>query len=175
MRIKTGHIEPFWNESYKNFNYVKQPITNHEVSDWQSQGYDYVKSFTGWMYDNRNPMPNYLDKFNQFGLKNQVYCFYLMKTLEIMPIHSDKYLRYIELFNADPSKVYRILLMLEDWKSGHYLEIDGKGYVNWKQGDWFMWNHDVPHAASNIGTEPRYTLQITGELVEQSFTEHPLV
>ena len=25
-----------------------------------------------------------------------------------------------------------------------------------------MWQADVPHAASNIGTEDRYTLQITG-------------
>lgn len=164
MKTKIGHIEPFWDDGFKNFAYVKQPITNHEVSDWQSKGYDYVKSFTGWMYDNTNVMPNYVEKFKLFGLKNQVYCFYKMKTLEIMPIHSDKYLRYIKLFDANPSNVFRILVMLEDWKSGHYLELDGKAYVNWQAGDYFMWNADVPHAASNIGIEDRYTLQITGEL-----------
>ena len=166
MNFELGHIEPFWDESYKNYAYVKQPITNHETSDWEHQGYDYVKSFTGWMYDNKNPMPDYIDKFNVFGLKNQTYCFYKMKTLEIMPIHSDRYLRYIELFNADPQKVCRVLVMLEDWKSGHYLEIDSKAYVNWKKGDWFMWSADVPHAAGNIGIEDRYTLQITGEKID---------
>jgi hypothetical protein len=164
--IRFGHIEPFWDEGFKNFPYVKQPITNHEVSDWQKQGYDHVKSFTGWMYDNRSPMPDYIDSFNVFGLKNQVYCFYKMKTLEIMPVHSDQYLRYIDVFKADPKKVCRVLVMLEDWKPGHYLEIDSVGYVNWKKGDWFLWQSDVPHAASNIGVEDRYTIQITGELIE---------
>ncbi len=165
MKYWTGHVTPVWDEEYKNYSYVKQPITNHEVSDWESQGYDYVKSFTGWMYDNRNPMPAWISSLDKsFGLKNQTYCFYRMKTLEIMPIHTDKYLRYIQVFNADPSKVCRALLMLEDWKSGHYLELDGRGFVNWKKGDWFMWKTDCPHAASNIGVEDRYTLQITGEL-----------
>jgi hypothetical protein len=82
-----------------------------------------------------------------------------------MPIHSDKYLRYAQLFNTNPEKVCRVLVMLEDWKSGHYLEIDGRGFVNWTAGDWFMWAADVPHAASNIGIEDRYTLQITGEML----------
>lgn len=164
--IKLGHIEPFWDDGFKNFSYVKQPITNHEVSDWHRQGYDYVKSFTGWMYDNRNPMPDYMNKFDVFGLKNQVYCFYKMKTLEIMPVHTDKYLRYADVFNSNPLNVCRILVMLEDWKSGHYLEVNGKGYVNWLKGDWFLWQADVAHAASNIGIEDRYTLQITGELIE---------
>jgi hypothetical protein len=52
--------------------------------------------------------------------------------------------------------------MLEDWKPGHYLEIDGVGVVNWVAGDYFMWESNVPHAAANIGIEDRYTLQITG-------------
>ena len=166
MKYALGHIDPFWNDSYKNFQYEKQPITNHEVSDWQAQGYDYVKSFTGWMYDNRNPMPDWVSGFgDKFNLRNQVYCFYKMTTLEIMPVHADKYLRYVQLFNAVPTNVCRVLVMLEDWKSGHYLELNGKGYVNWSAGDWFMWKADVPHAASNIGVEDRYTLQITGEML----------
>lgn len=166
MNYKTGHIDPWWGNDYKSFRYVKQPITNHEVSSWEADGYDYVKSFTGWMYDSRNPMPAYIDKFTDlFGLKNQTYCFYKMKTLEIMPVHSDKYLRYVQLFDAVPENVCRVLVMLEDWQSGHYLEVDGYGIVNWKSGDWFMWQANVPHAASNIGIEDRYTLQITGELI----------
>ena len=45
---------------------------------------------------------------------------------------------------------------------GHYFEFDGEAVANWKAGDYVMWQADVPHAASNIGTEDRYTLQITG-------------
>jgi nitrite reductase/ring-hydroxylating ferredoxin subunit len=55
--------------------------------------------------------------------------------------------------------------MMEDWKPGHYLEVSGKGFVNWGAGDYFMWKNFCPHAAANIGIEDRYTLQITGELI----------
>ncbi len=51
---------------------------------------------------------------------------------------------------------------MEDWKSGHYFEIDNKPFVDWKAGDWVWWKGTVPHSASNIGVETRYTLQLTG-------------
>ena len=165
MNYYTGHINKFWDNEFKDFTYIKQPVTDQEVHEWKTMGYDCVKSFTGMMYDNKNPMPNWTHKFNNmFGLKNQTYNFYKMQTLEIMPVHKDHYRSYVKIFNADPANVCRVLIMLEDWKPGHYLEIDGKGYVNWTAGDFFFWKYDVPHAASNIGIEPRYTLQITGEL-----------
>ncbi len=164
MKYKTGHIEKFWDDSFKNFDYIRQPISENEIITWRSQGYDVVKSFSGSMYNNSNPLPDWIHKFeNLFGLKNQTYNFYKMKTLEIMPVHSDHYNTYIKLFNADFYSVCRVLVMLEDWKSGHYLEIDGRAFVNWKAGDYYIWENECPHAASNIGIEDRYTLQITGE------------
>ncbi|NBP57808.1 hypothetical protein EBU71_14980, partial [bacterium] len=163
MIYTTGHIEPFWDESFKNFSYSKKEIEKSEIDTWVSQGYDYVKSFSGSLYSNNNPMPSWVSNLdNHFGLKNQTYCFYVMKTLEIMPTHTDKYHRYQELFNCPANKVYRVILMLEDWKPGHYFEMAGKGYVNWRAGDYFKWNNDCPHGSANIGIENRYTLQITG-------------
>ena len=55
-------------------------------------------------------------------------------------------------------------MLLEDWKPGHYLEVNGKPYVNWLAGKTVEWYYDVPHMAANIGLEDRYTLQITGHL-----------
>jgi hypothetical protein len=160
-----GHIDKFWNDEFKNFNYVKQPITDVEKNIWISQGYTGVKSFTGSMYDSRNPMPLWISKFdNLFGLKNQTYTFYKMSTLEIMPLHNDHFSTYVKLFNSELENVHRVVVMLEDWKSGHYLEVDKVGIINWSAGDYVIWNHDCQHAASNIGIEDRYTLQITGEL-----------
>jgi hypothetical protein len=158
-----GHIDPFWTDDFKNFTYTNQPITEDEVNTWKSQGYDYVKSYTGDMYDNRNPMPEWTKKFSEiFNLREQTYTFYRMKTLSIMPNHTDAFNRYINLTGCEYDNVRRIILMLEDWKPGHYFEIDGVGVVNWKAGDWYMWHGDVSHAASNIGIDDRYTLQITG-------------
>lgn len=163
---KRGHIGRFWDSnSFKEFDYVRQPITQEEVDEWVSKGYDYVKSFTGTMYDSRNVMPDWVQSlkgvFHQYD--KMTFTFYKMSTLEIMPEHSDHYRTYIKLFNPKIKNIRRILVMLEDWKPGHYLEIDGVGITNWVAGDYFIWKTDCPHAAANIGVEDRYTLQITCE------------
>jgi hypothetical protein len=98
---KRGHFGRFWDlNEFKKFDYVRQSISNEEVADWISKGYDYVKSFTGQMYDNRNPMPDWVHNFK--GLfhtyKNMTFTFYKMSTLEIMPEHSDHYRTYIKMF-----------------------------------------------------------------------------
>ena len=81
----------------------------------------------------------------------------------MFPIHQDHFISYKKLFNiTDTSKIWRCIVFMEDWKSGHYFEIDGQPVVNWKKGDYVMWNNDVPHYAGNFGLEPRYTMQITG-------------
>lgn len=163
-KFSRGHIGKWWEANdYKNLNYIKQPVTIEEENDWKNKGYDYVKSFTGWMYDSRNPMPNFVNSFESiFPLKKLSYTFYKMKTLEIMPEHVDHFRTYIKLTGANYKQIKRVLIMLENWKPGHYLEIAGKGITDWIAGDYFIWDSDVPHAASNIGVEDRYTLQITG-------------
>lgn len=168
MKWHRGHIGRFWDEDYKNFPYIRQPITDEEVNEWHSKGYDHVKSFTGVMYDSRNPMPEWTNRFTDIFSEyaNLTFTFYKMQTLEIMPEHSDHYRTYRKVHQADYSDVVRILIMLEDWKPGHYLEIAGIGFTNWIAGDYFVWENDCPHAASNIGVEDRYTLQITGTKIK---------
>ena len=179
-----GHTGRFWNEDYKELPYIRQPLLDSEIEKWKEMGYDYVKSFSGSMYDNKNPMPDWIQTFERMfnNLENKTYTFYKMQQLEIMPAHSDHYQTYRKLNNANLENVYRIVLFLEDWKPGHYFEIDGQGVTNWIAGDWYMWRGDTSHAASNIGTEDRYTLQITGHhnIVESAtqlhwfnFDDHP--
>jgi hypothetical protein len=170
---KRGHLGRFWDlNEFKKFDYVRQPITAEEVAEWESRGYDHVKSFTGQMYDNRNPMPDWIQNFKGlfYTYKNMTFTFYKMSTLEIMPPHSDHYRTYRKMFDAKYENVHRILVMLEDWKPGHYLEIDGNGISNWVAGDYFIWKSDCSHAAANIGVEDRYTLQITCEELESNDT-----
>ena len=90
--------------------------------------------------------------------------YYRMDSGTVMPVHSDLYSRYIEIFNLQGQEhtIYRALVLLEDWKSGHYLELSGTPVVNWVAGTVAEWQYDAPHMAANIGLESRYTLQITG-------------
>lgn len=165
MAVSVGHINRFWKDEHLLLPYVRQPVTNEEIESWEKVGYstDILSSYTGMMYDNKNPMPIWVSELPKLlELDNQTYTFYRMSTCEIMPVHSDHYRTYQRLYNCTLNDVSRAVLMLEDWQSGHYLEVDGIGYVNWKAGDYFMWEGDTPHMAANIGTEYRYTLQITG-------------
>ena len=167
-RIEIGHVGRFWDDSFKELPYIKVPPVDEEYNSYIEQGYDpkYVKSFVGSMYNSSNPMPDWVTNgLDLFGLVNCGYNFYRMDQQEIMPEHRDHFQNYCKVFNTTYDKVHRMVIMLEDWKPGHYFELDGVGYVNWKAGDWFKWRGDVPHAASNIGREPRYTLQVTGTSV----------
>ena len=144
------------------FDYIKQPIKESEVNRWREEGY-YHKSFTGALYSSKNPMPEWtIDISNAIGLKNCGYTFYKMDTLDIMPPHYDHFDAYCRIFNKEQNEVYRAILFLEDWKPGHYFEYNKTSFNNWNKGDYVMYSYDIEHAASNIGIEPRYTLQITG-------------
>lgn len=157
-----GSTKKLWEDEYKYFTYSKQPITQEELNTWHSQGYKHT-SFTGEMYDSTNPMPEWVDEIaRDIGLIKAGFVFYRMSTNDIMPTHIDHFRRYCTVFNVKRQDVWRAIVFLEDWKPGHYFEIDGSAFVNYKAGEYVLWSCDTPHAAANIGIEYRYTLQITG-------------
>ena len=147
---------------FLSFEYIKKPIKVEELEKWRAQGYTH-KSFSGSMYGGKNEMPSWTDSVAaQVGLKNCGFVFYRMNQLDIMPPHIDHFDTYCRVFNVDRNDVFRAIVFLEDWKPGHYFEYDNKGLVNWKQGDYVIYSTNTLHAASNIGIDPRYTLQVTG-------------
>ena len=81
-------------------------------------------------------------------------------------MHSDLYVKYIKLFGLQgrEQRIRRAVVFLEDWKSGHYFEMLDEPVIKWRAGKAVEWTYDVPHMAANMGTEPRYTLQITGHV-----------
>jgi hypothetical protein len=177
MPTNFGRLKKVWNDDFKHYNYIRKPVYQGDVDRWISEGYNYVKNFNGSMYDSSNPMPDWVHELtNKFGLKNQTYTFYKMQTLDIMPVHYDRYTGYLDYHgDAKPEKMCRVLVMLEDWKPGHYLEIDGRAITNWQAGDWYKWESNTPHAAANIGIEDRYTLQVTGEAIDVRILKEPEV
>jgi len=157
-----GRVPVLWNDEYKNFDYVRQPITGEEADAWRKQGYTHDTT-TGKMYGGQNPMPKWVHEVADYvGLTKCGFVFYRMDTLDIMPTHIDHFRTYCKVFNEKRINVRRAIVFLEDWKPGHYFDVGGNGVVNYKAGEYVLWSPDEPHAASNIGVEPRYTLQITG-------------
>ena len=89
-----------------------------------------------------------------------------------LPNHSDTYARFRYLYNIqDPGLIFRAIVFLEDWQSGHYLEINEDPVVEWVAGETVIWKNDVKHLAANMGKTDRYTLQITGVPVENIFVQ----
>jgi hypothetical protein len=163
------HIERFWNDEFKTLDYIQEPFNDPvSVNRWVSQGYQ--AKICGELCDMRHRLPTWASKFIEIyehqGWKDIGIAFYRMRTGTVMPVHSDLYKRYIELFNLQgkETSIRRALVLLDDWKPGHYLEAAGKPYVEWRAGDTVEWVYDVPHMAANIGLEDRYSLQITGHL-----------
>lgn len=161
------NLEVFWDDEFKRLNYITEPFNDPEsVNQWLAQGYQ--SKIVGAMCDMRQQQPKWNDQFvkhfEALGWKDIGTSYYRMPTGTVMPVHSDLYKKYIERFDLQGQEetVCRALVMLEDWKSGHYLEVQGVSYTDWKAGQVVEWTYDTPHMAANIGLEDRYTLQITG-------------
>jgi hypothetical protein len=163
------NIYQFWDDEYKQLDYVQEPFNDPDsVARWISQGYQ--SKITGDLCDMRHQLPSWNHRFIEFyqqrGWQDIGVAYYCMHTGTVMPEHQDLYKRYIEVFDlqGQESTIQRAIVFLEDWKSGHYLELDGSPVAGWSAGDVVEWHYDTPHMAANIGLEPRYTLQITGHV-----------
>jgi hypothetical protein len=108
----------------------------------------------------------FVEHFESLGWKDVGTAYYRMTSGTVMPVHQDRYVKYIDLFDLKGQEhtIRRALVLLEDWHPGHYLEVMGRPYVDWTAGTTVEWIYDIPHMAANIGLEPRYTLQITGHI-----------
>lgn len=165
-------IKPWWTD-HRNLPYVNEPFNDATSIDlWRNLGYTQTK-FTGDMYDMRNPEPTWIDPFRRiFKWQHFSWSVYRMGPGCVLPNHSDTYARFCDIHKVeDAEQIYRAVIMLEDWNSGHYFEIDGTPYTGWIAGDTFVWRNDVEHLAANVGMTDRYTLQITGVSIEDPFAQ----
>jgi hypothetical protein len=146
--------------------FVNEPWndTSNE-QQWRSLGYTQTK-FTGDMYDMRQPETPWLAKFREhFQLNELSWSVYKMIPGCVLPEHSDSYPRFRRIHNlTSDHSVVRVVLFLEDWASGHYLEMNKTPVVKWRAGDWVAWRDDFLHLSANVGKTDRYTIQLTGYL-----------
>jgi len=167
--VQTYNLDVFWDNEYKSLEYIQEPYNDpKDVDRWISQGYQ--TKICGDLCDMRSRQPSWnhrlIEHFESLGWKDIGTAYYRMTSGTVMPVHEDRYVKYIDLFDLQGQEhtIRRALVLLEDWCSGHYLEVMGHPYVNWTAGTVVEWVFDTPHMAANIGLEPRYTLQITGHV-----------
>ena len=149
------NLDVFWNDEFKHLSYIHEPFNDPtDVARWIDRGYQ--SKICGDLCDMRHQLPSWNWKFIEYykalGWKDVGCAYYRMSTGTVMPVHQDRYKRYIELFNlqGQEQRIRRALILLEDWKSGHYLEAMGIPYTNWQAGQVVEWTYDTPHMAANL-------------------------
>lgn len=168
-----GHdqIDPWWGLAHRELAYINEPFNDPvALCEWQALGYTQTK-FTGDMHDMRNPEPSWIAPFREiFPWQHFSWSVYRMTPGTVLPNHSDTYARFSEVYSiSDIESIYRAVIYLEDWQSGHYGEVSGLPVVMWNAGDCVVWRGSTPHLAANNGRTDRYTLQITGVPDEDPF------
>ena len=161
---RRGNLEPSWQEKdYKEAKYTRKQANSNLVVEWKRKGYLF-EEYTGLMCPVIDNVPEWMRKISkEVGLTECGYTLYKMPPAVVMPLHVDHMEKYCKVFNTEKKDVYRCIVALEDWQSGHYFEIEGNPIVGYKAGEYIIWSSDVEHMAANIGPNTRYTLQITGK------------
>jgi hypothetical protein len=80
-----------------------------------------------------------------------------------VPWHHDQFFLLKKKFPDRPQPV-RALMMLEDWKLGHFLQFGDDVFHHWKAGDGYIIDDEVRHLGTNAGMQDKYTLQVSGFL-----------
>lgn len=170
--IFLGNISPFWSSELDDIMKLAEPKTwrtrgqgadrpdkeyDQEDHDLEQFGYgtDFVVSDLTW------DVP---ETFNQvllwLGMDNAKMRLHVQRPGQMWNLHIDK----LDKWNpADPSKVMRIMIALNDWEPGHFFSYGNYMHSGWHAGDatTFDWQN-LPHSTANAGHGPRITLQITG-------------
>jgi hypothetical protein len=88
----------------------------------------------------------------------------------VIPLHRDTFFQINKRYPDRTDLKVRANIYLEDYKVGHFIQYEtDHGYktsVDWQAGDGFLWDSDVLHLGANAGMENKYTLQISGFLLD---------
>jgi hypothetical protein len=56
----------------------------------------------------------------------------------------------------------RYLILLEDWKNGHFIQFENTVVSQWRAGDCWFFCHETFHLGTNAGLESLISLQVSG-------------
>jgi hypothetical protein len=85
-------------------------------------------------------------------------------------LHRDTFYQINQRYPGHTGHKVRANIYLENYKVGHFIQYQtDRGYetsTNWVEGDGFIWDDEVLHLSSNAGMQDKYTLQVSGFLIE---------
>ena len=113
-----------------------------------------------------NVMPSFVDEIMKLEpfkrYKVITPGFHRLQPGMILPLHKDPYTKFKKIYNLDSSEsITRIIIFMQDYIPGHYIQIENEVITHYNKGCFVKWKGETLHAAFNLGTENRYTLQLT--------------
>ena len=161
--IKYGHLDIKLNsaelsqlnfvdlhECYRQYAQLDQYYNKHNSSIWQM----FDDACPQWCWDIANNLLTTLGENPKF-----VVSIIKIDPGQTVPNHVDAHFMVQEKYGKGATARY--LVMLDEWKSGHYYEIHQQPYVKWRAGDWTMFEQNDWHLAGNMGDESFYSMQVT--------------
>ena len=168
MAFHQGQLPVRWQiKELAALDYFYEPFNDPVTTDQWNQTWGYTFR-TGLQADFRTPQPPWTQQVVQ-DLSDQGWSlscvgtsFYVMRPGDILPRHQDTYARYCAHHGVAPKHIWRAIVFLQAWQPGHLCEVDDRAVSGYANGHYVIWLNDTPHLAGNVGSVPRYTLQITG-------------
>jgi len=165
-QIERGCCGRGWQTEHLYLPYQYEPVSQYQTAQYAEQGLKPIKSFTGEKYTDRQAMPHFIKHMTKmFGLYDQKYEFIRARPLDIAPPHNINVNYYLKKYQADKTDVWHTVVMMENWQSGQYIEINGQAYATWKEGEWFKWKNttDSTFSYANFGQHHMYMMHVTGK------------
>lgn len=113
-----------------------------------------------------NTQVDYVDLGKQLGIEVVSVSSIRQRPGCVIPLHRDMFYKITQLYPNDSRLKVRANVHLEDWKMGQFIQYNDTVFTHWKAGDTLIWDSDVYHLGANAGFENKFTLQISGFLID---------
>jgi hypothetical protein len=114
---------------------------------------------------------DFADIGRQLGMEVVSISSILQEPGHVIPYHRDMFHKINERFPHRSERRVRANVFLEQGKLGHVLQFtvdqQHRTVTDWAANTGFMFDSDILHLSCNAGIEPKYTLQVSGLLLDQ--------
>jgi len=88
----------------------------------------------------------------------------------VVPYHKDTFYQISKQYPERKETKVRANIYLEDCQLGHMIQYTHNNKIHtsveWKAGEGFLWDSDILHLSCNAGMKNKFTLQVSGFLID---------
>ena len=160
-----GQLGVTWKNEHKLLPYIRPEMSTYQKAEYEKAGYRVNPMINFNVEEYRDSiLPEWATTIDRiFGLYDQTLKFIRVSQYDVIPPYNISTTEYCDMNRGDPDDLMTSILMLDDWRPGQSLEINGVPYTNWKQGQWFKFKCDRTIAYANVGKKKMYMIEVLGK------------